>query len=140
MLAVAGPLGVEADGRAQRVNRGRDFIEVRVIPVLAHFPDVAGHVVEAIAVRREAGDGCDALEAIDAGVVGRECALPVVALVFPIGALFFAPDVRHIFQPAARREFPFSFGGQALTGPSCERMHVIPGEAEDGVVHPLFNR
>src|SRR5262245_6072903 len=42
---------------------------LRRIPVGRPFPDVADHVVEAVAVRRECGDRRGALEAVGIGVL-----------------------------------------------------------------------
>src|SRR6185503_12363737 len=63
------------------------------IPIGAPFPDVAGHVVEAVAVGGEAGDGGDAGKAVFCIVVLGEIALPEVGHVFAAGGELITPDV-----------------------------------------------
>src|SRR4051812_32178546 len=64
--------------RAFRVATGAVDVERRVEPVGAPLPDVAGHVVEAVAVRRVRRDRGGADEAVLDSVVTREGALPDV--------------------------------------------------------------
>ena len=64
--AARGPLRV-----ASHTARGLFGIGVRAIPIRAPFPDVAGHVVQAVAVGRELADGRDAGEAVLGGIAAR---------------------------------------------------------------------
>src|SRR4051794_19851336 len=65
------PLRIAGDGGA----RGQLRVVVLAIPVGDPFPDVAGDVVEAVAVGRKLRGGTDALERILAGVSIRKMAL-----------------------------------------------------------------
>src|ERR1700682_3063291 len=46
------------------------------IPIGRPFPDIADHVVQAVAVGRECSDGRSALEAIGRKILGRKISLP----------------------------------------------------------------
>src|SRR5882757_239628 len=61
------------------------------IPVGRPFPDVADHVVEAIAILRECGDRRRALKAVRIGVLVREFALPGICHVAAGRREFIAP-------------------------------------------------
>ena len=93
------------------------FVPGRV-PVGGPFPDVADHVVEAVAVRRERRDRRGAFEAVLVMVLARKFALPGVGHVLAAGRELVAPGVVGAVEPAARREFPFGFGRQLLAGPA----------------------
>ena len=61
------------------------------IPVCRPFPDVADHVVEAVPIRRECGDGRRTLEAIGIDILPRKFTLPGIGHVTPGGREFIAP-------------------------------------------------
>src|SRR5271166_6034043 len=68
---------IECHFRALRVSRdvaglSKLFEIIGAIPVAAPLPDVAGHVVEAVAICRESAHRRNAREAVLAGVLGRE--------------------------------------------------------------------
>src|SRR5204863_8083655 len=97
-LGHAGLLGVEAVRRAVGVAAGASGIVVRAVPVGAPLPDVAGHVVEAEAVGREARHRRGAREAVFLRVAIREAALEGVGHGLPVGAKGLAPDIRLLRQ------------------------------------------
>src|SRR5262249_12589955 len=76
--------GIVAVLRARRVDdqflAGSLTVQVDLIPVAAPLPDVAGHVVQAVAVGREGLHRRGALVAVPGGVLPRELPLPAVAL------------------------------------------------------------
>src|SRR6266487_2944379 len=49
-------------------------VVIRTIPIAAPLPDVAGHVVKAVTIRRKFRDRCDAGVAIFARVLANSCA------------------------------------------------------------------
>ena len=109
-------------GRAARVLR--DAARLRGVggvslrePVRRPLPDVADHVVQAVAVGRKRGDRRGALEAVGAEVLARKLALPGVGHVRAAGRELVAPGIVDAVEPAARGEFPFRFGRQLLAGP-----------------------
>ena len=63
----------------------------------------------------------------------------MIAHELAVRTFFVAPDIGFILETAARREFPFGFGRQALAGPLRVGLHVLVGEADHGVVHSLLN-
>src|SRR5206468_5659396 len=87
------------------------------VPVCRPLPDVADHVANAVAVRRECRDRRGTLIAIIVPVLPRKLALPGIGLVLAAGREFVAPGIFGAIEPASRGEFPFGFGGQILAGP-----------------------
>src|SRR5437899_5187459 len=70
-------------GSAARILRNAaDFWRVGFvllrIPIGRPFPDIADHVVQAVTVGRECGDGRSAFEAISRKILVREITLPSV--------------------------------------------------------------
>src|SRR5690349_9078162 len=90
---------------------------VRLVPVGRPLPDIADHVVEAVAVRRESSDGRGALVSVALQVLVWEGALPGVRHLPPAGRELIAPGKRSAVEPAARGELPFRLGRQFLAGP-----------------------
>src|SRR4051812_40843254 len=72
-------------------------------PVGGPLPDVANHVVEAVAIRREGPDSCGALIGAVRCVPVRELALPRVRHLPPAGRELVAPGELATLKPAARR-------------------------------------
>src|SRR5258705_1766178 len=81
------------------------------VPVRRPFPDIADHVVQAIAVGREGLHRRGALVAILIEILEWKFALPGVGHVRTAGREFIAPCEFGTIEPAARREFPFGLGG-----------------------------
>src|SRR5207245_850308 len=67
------------------------LMQVRAVPVATPLPDIAGHVVETIAVGREAVDGRRAGIAVLGGVLDRELSLVGVGHVLAAGLKFVPP-------------------------------------------------
>ena len=122
--------GVEAARGPMRVanetaflSRGRALgVTVRPVPVGAPFPDVAGHVEKAIAVRRELRHRRHAGKAVFTGVFQGELALEGVGHPLAAGPKLIAPGIGLSGEPSARREFPFGLGRQ----PSCRPTSRMP--------------
>src|SRR5262249_52452769 len=95
----------------------QSLIVVRPVPVRGPLPDISGHVVESVSVRRIFRYRRDADESILSGVLNRKLSLVRVGHVFPTDTEFVAPDERLARAAAPRRELPFGFGRQTLTGP-----------------------
>src|SRR6516225_5338790 len=96
---------------------GTFLIVIGAIKIGAPFPGVAGHVHQAVAVRREGADRRGAGEAVLGGVVGGEFTLPDVAQPFAAGFELVPPAVQLSVQAAAGGKLPFRLGGQPLARP-----------------------
>ncbi len=118
---------------------GGQGVGLRQEPVAAPLPDVAGHVVQAVAVGRERLHRRRALVSIFRRIFIREVALEVVALRMVFVERFVAPDVLLAFQAAARRALPLGLGRQAFAGPFGIGDGVVPGNLYDGVVVPAVD-
>src|SRR6266567_9614710 len=101
------------------------------IPIGAPLPDIACHIIKAVAVWRERGHWRGPSEAVFQGVLCREAALPGVGFPFAAGLLFLAPNVGLSLQAAARGEFPFRFGWQPLVCPAAISYSIVPGHVDD---------
>src|SRR5215212_6917860 len=115
VVAVVLPSAAWIFGDAARFRRVG--LVLRRIPVRRPFPDVADHVVDAVAVRRERRHRRSALEAVLTEVLVREFALPDVGHVTAAGREFVAPGKFGTVKPAARRVFPLCLRRQVLVGP-----------------------
>lgn len=97
------------------------------------LPDVAGHVVQAVPVGREAPDRGRASLARRLEVLPGELALPGVGHHLPLGARVVAPGVDRAVQPAAGGELPLGLGRQLLARPRGVRVGVLRGHVGDRV-------
>src|SRR5580692_12895725 len=109
-------------------------VVVRAIPVGGPLPDVASHVVEAVAVWGELGDGGDSGETIGGGIFVGEMSLEGVGHPLSIGAEFFAPDVGLPGEATTGGKFPFGFSGEALVGPLGVGFGVWVSDLHNGIV------
>ena len=91
---------------------------LRRVPVGGPFPDIADHVVQAVAVRRKRRHRRGALVAVLVEILARKFALPGVGHVLAAGREFIAPGELGAVEAAARGKLPFGFGRQVLAGPS----------------------
>src|SRR6476646_4363772 len=121
---LSGLAGVEAllGRRDPRVRRdaawARDLVRVAGgKPVGRPLPDVAGDVVEAVAVRGKAADGRGALVAVELQVLPGELALPGVRHRLAVREVLVAPREYRSLETAAGGELPLGFGGQVLPRP-----------------------
>src|SRR6201999_974350 len=83
--------------------------------VLRPLPDIAGHVVETVAVRREAADRGCALESLAAEIERREDSAPVIGLRRRVAVLLIAPVEPRAVEAAARGEFPLRLRWQRMS-------------------------
>ena len=94
---------------------------VGAIPVGDPLPCVAGHVRKTVAVGRETADRTRAERAARLRIDDRKglrlLALPHVRHLLAVRRELVAPCVGCLVEPAARGEFTFGFGRQALAGP-----------------------
>src|SRR5439155_3573931 len=99
---------------ARVVERATGLLDLAVVlvPVGGPLPDVPGHLVESIAVRRERADRCRPLVTIFQQVLPWEFALPGVGHVATARREFGAPCILHPVETATRSEFPFGLGRQ----------------------------
>src|SRR5206468_2540573 len=97
-------------------------------PVGGPFPDVAGHVVQSVAIGREGVHGAGSVVAVGAGVFGREGALPDVHSVLAARLALVAPGEDPAIEPAAGRELPLGLSRQAPVRPGAIRLSVVPGD------------
>src|SRR3954453_6529881 len=113
--AVGAPPGTE-----WVVNRA-DGVVARGEPVRTPLPDVAGHVVQAVAVRRERahrrGPSVAVVSRVLAGEGPLEHVPPAPAPRFEL----VAPGVVLLLEAAARRALPLGLGGQPRAAPKAVR-------------------
>ena len=115
---------VKAGNRALRVTRHTPLyrqrrVSVGAVPIAAPLPHVAGHIVEAVTIRRILRDGCKALKTVFAlvAILHGEIALINVRLPLAAGLQLVAPRIRFAGKAATRGEFPFRFRGQGFACP-----------------------
>src|SRR4051795_10814940 len=80
------------------------------------LPDVAGDVVEAVAVGREPLDRRGALEAVRMQVLPWEAAVPAVGHAPAARRRILAPGVGGLIEPTAGGVLPLGFGRQPAAG------------------------
>src|SRR4029079_3637717 len=85
------------------------------------LPDVAGHVEEAVAVRRKRADRRCASEAVELEVLPGELALPRVGHHPAVGRELVAPGIDGPLEAAPGSELPLGLGRQVLAGPGRVR-------------------
>ena len=81
--------GIERAFRAWRVSRdaallGKFLKIIRAIPIATPLPDVAGHVIEAVAIWRKRFHGRDTGKSVFACVLDRELSLIAVCRELPV--------------------------------------------------------
>ena len=107
---------------------------LRGVEVCRPLPDVAGHVAQAVAVRRERSDGGGAGVAIGFEVLPGELPLPRVRHHLAARRELLAPRVRSALEPTTRGELPLCLGRDLLAGPRGVGVDVLPCEVDDGVL------
>src|SRR5262249_44227973 len=90
----------------------------RPVPVARPLPDVADHVLEAVAIGREGIDRGPALETILEQVLPGELPLPGIRHVPAAGGELLAPGIFRAVQAAAGSVLPLGLGGQDLASPA----------------------
>jgi tripartite tricarboxylate transporter family receptor len=81
------------------------------------LPDIADHIVDAVAARLKGGHGRGPLKTILVEILDWKIPLPGVGHVFAAGCERIAPGEFLTVKPAARSELPFGFGRKILAGP-----------------------
>ena len=87
-------------------------------PIGGPLPDIAGHLVQPVAIGREGAHRAGALEPVAGEVAPGEGALPGIGQVHAAG-VSSSPQANSGLQPAARRELPLRLGRQRLAGPGA---------------------
>src|SRR3954447_12605841 len=120
--------------RVRHRAAGVGQVAVRLVPVAGPFPNVADHVVQAVAVGWVGTDRGDADVAVGASVAYGKLALPGVGHPPVRGSELFTPGVGGAVQPSAAGEFPLRLRRQLFAGPTGVRLDVGPGELDDWTV------
>src|SRR5262249_29003321 len=130
-------LRVEAVRRPLRILHdalfGKLFEVIGPIPIRTPLPDIAAHVVEAEAVRRERADGRCPLIPVLFAVLPRKASLPDVRGPLAARLQLVAPRIAVAIQAAARREFKLGFGRQSLARPFRVGHRVVPRDLDCGM-------
>ena len=132
IVAALGPGAARVRGHA--AGLGRVGLVLRRVPVGRPFPDVADHVVDAVAVGREGAHRRGPRPAVGAQVLVGKVALPGVGHMPAVRRELVAPGEVRAVQPAARGEFPFRFGRQFLAGPPGVGLGVLERHLHDGMI------
>src|SRR5215470_13452476 len=111
----------------------------RAIPVARPLPDIADHVVEAVAVRLEAADRCGAGVAVLVRIVDGEDALPGVGDRLALGIERARPVVLAV-ATAARGKFPLRFGRKLASAPARIGQRILVGDMHDRMIVLARNR
>src|SRR5918996_5442439 len=133
--SVAVAVGVMTQVRAAPHRPGS--VGVRLPAVRRPLPDVAGHVVEPVAVGPVRPDRRRAEMPVVAGVVTREVALPDVAHVPTTGPQLVAPGESRSVEAATRGVLPLGLAWQAGPGPRAVGQGVVMGDVDDGVIRAI---
>src|SRR3954471_12144741 len=129
------PAGVLAQRRGVRgaaAGLGPAVLDVRPA-ARGPLPDVAGDVVEPVAVGREPPDRRGALEAVRAQVFPWESAEPAVGHDPASGFRVLAPGVRGLVEPPAGGVLPLGLGRQPTAGPGGVGGRVLVTDVHDRV-------
>ena len=132
IVAALGPGAARVRGDA--AGLGRVGLVLGRVPVGRPFPDVADHVVDAVAVGRERAHRRRPRPAVGAQVLVRKVALPGVGHMPAVRRELVAPGEVRAVQSAARGEFPFRFGRQFLAGPLGVGLGVLERHLHDGMI------
>ena len=126
-------LAREAFAVPRRWRAARFLVLGRREPVARPLPDVAAHVVEPVAVRREAADRRGALEAVLLQVLPRELALPGVRHRPAVREVLVAPGEGRPVEAAAGGVLPLGLGRKLLARPGRVGLRVLVGDLHDGM-------
>src|SRR5262249_5174032 len=129
--------------RATRIDRHTARMLLLVscyIEVRGPLPNIADHVVEAIAVWGIGADRRGPLIAVFKQVLPREFALPGVRHRLAIWLEHVTPGELRAVEPTARGELPFGLSGKLLAGPSRVSHCVVIGDVYDRMIVEPFDR
>src|SRR5262249_47933285 len=111
----------------------------RPIPIARPLPNIAHHVLEAVAVRLEAADRRGPDVAVLVGVVDGEDALPGIGDRLALGIEGARPVVLAV-ATAARGEFPLRLGRQLAPAPARVGQRILVGDMPDRLIGLARNR
>src|SRR5262245_52433736 len=129
-----GVVGTKGAGRVVGHHTGASAIQLSIVPVGTPLPDVAGHVIEPIAVGRERLHRRRPLVAVLGSVLVRELALPEVGERLLVGWLVVAPGIGLAIQSTTGGELPLRLGRQTLAGPLRIGHGIVPGDVNNGMI------
>src|SRR5262249_27322652 len=109
-------------------------------PIGGPFPDVADHVVEAVAVWWECGHRRGALVAVECKVLARKIPLPSVGHLTAVRSDLIAPGELGLLQSAACGNLPFRLGRQPLAHPFRVGLGVAIGYVDDRMIVEAADR
>src|SRR2546423_2728316 len=95
------------------------------------LPDIPGHVIEPVAVRRKRADRRRAYKPVEPHVLPGEAALPGVRHWFAARELLIAPREDRSLKPAAGGKLPLRFRRQILLGPRGVGCRVFVGDVHN---------
>src|SRR5688500_16308363 len=121
------PVVAGVDGAASRITRNAagsvDFARMAIgVPVGGPIPDIAGHVVQPVAVRREGSDW--SRRAVASIRSPREIAVPEIGETVVCGFRLVTPGEHRLIKAASCRCFPLGLSRQAAAGPARVRLSV----------------
>src|SRR6516165_2618230 len=105
----------------------------RPIPIARPLPDIADHVVEAVAVRLEAADRRGPYVAVLVGVVDGEDALPGIRDRLAVRIEGARPVVLAV-ATAARSKFPLRLGRELTIAPARVGQRILVGDMHDRMI------
>src|SRR5262245_34318235 len=111
-----------------------------LIPVRRPFPDVADHVVEAVAIGIVGTDRRRTFVAVGRRIAPREFTLPRVGHVPIVGEELVAPCVVDTVESTTRGKFPLGFCWQLFTVPLRKRFSVRERDVHDRMVLSAVDR
>src|SRR5271170_1326683 len=138
-LLLAGFGRIERSVRTLRIARhitrlGQLVVVVGPIPIGSPLPDISGHVIKAVLIRRKLGDRRQAGEAIRARIFVGEMPLKRIGHPLSVWLEFFAPDVGLPSESTACGKFPFRFRWQPFMGPVCVSFGIRIGNLHHRIV------
>jgi hypothetical protein len=132
---------VEASGLrpSSRIRRNAaclgNLIDVtRAVPIQGPLPDIAVHVVDAVAIWRKCVHRGGSIESVGRQVYARKISLPGIRHVATGRRELARPRKFDSIQTATRREFPFGLGWQIAPPSSGIGLRVGKGHMDDRTI------
>src|SRR5262249_53879908 len=136
IVAVLRVRAARIDGHAARML----LLVTRYIKVCGPLPDIADHIVEAIAVRRVCANWRGPLVAILKQVLPGNLPLAGVRHRLAIWLEHVPPGELLALESTTRGEFPLGLGGELFAGPSRVSHCVVIGNVDDRMIVESFDR
>src|SRR5690625_1783755 len=112
----------------------RRIVMARRPEIAGPLPDIADHVVKAVAVGRKAADRGRTGKAVGQAVVHGKEPLPGIGARLPIRHELLPPGIVGAVQAATRRKLPLRFRGQFLAGPGGVSLGILMGDLHHGMI------